>query len=285
MNEVLAIGPVMLLVSVIAGAMADPSSRNGRNLEPVLRLAVLVLLVVGSLLWLAPVARGQAGNDRNLQEDVAFGRELYLEHCAACHGVEARGTELGPDLVGVGAASADFYLRTGRMPAADSIGQQLSKEVAFNDAEILALVRYVDSLGTGPPIPQVDLSDTNPSDGQQLFIENCAACHGATGSGGAVGKEATAPGLRSPTPTQIAEAVTIGPGQMPVFTFPDEDLNDLVAHVRYLATQKHPGGADIGSIGPVPEGWVAWFIGMFALLVIVLFIGRAKKRPPTEIEE
>ncbi len=44
------------------------------------------------------------------------GEALYLQSCAACHGPGGAGTADGPPLVGVGAASADFVLRTGRMP-------------------------------------------------------------------------------------------------------------------------------------------------------------------------
>src|SRR2546427_11379122 len=41
---------------------------------------------------------------------------LYLRDCAWCHGNQADGTTRGPSLIGVGAASADFELSTGRMP-------------------------------------------------------------------------------------------------------------------------------------------------------------------------
>jgi len=48
---------------------------------------------------------------------VQRGRELFLDGCASCHGMDARGIpQTAPDLHGAGAASADFYLRTGRMP-------------------------------------------------------------------------------------------------------------------------------------------------------------------------
>ncbi|HKA03397.1 MAG TPA: cytochrome c, partial [Acidimicrobiales bacterium] len=50
-------------------------------------------------------------------ELVAQGRELYVTGCSSCHGGNGEGTTRAPTLIGVGAASASFYLTTGRMPA------------------------------------------------------------------------------------------------------------------------------------------------------------------------
>lgn len=166
------------------------------------------------------------------------------------------------------------------MPLANPDAQASHKDPAFPVEEIVALVRYVDSLGEGPPIPAVNLEGADLSNGQSLFIENCAACHGATGAGGAVGENAFAPSLIAATPTEIAEAMIIGPGQMPAFDFIEEDRNDVVNYVVYLRSQPRPGGADIGGVGPVSEGWVAWIVGMGALMLVALFIGRSKSAPP-----
>ena len=51
---------------------------------------------------------------------MARGRALFAQECASCHGEDLRGRpEKGPSLRGAGAAAADFYLSTGRMPLAD----------------------------------------------------------------------------------------------------------------------------------------------------------------------
>ncbi|MGH2735290.1 MAG: cytochrome bc1 complex diheme cytochrome c subunit [Actinomycetota bacterium] len=240
-----------------------------------MRSVRLCALMLG-LSWLvlgAPLASAQT-------DDAAEGRDIFVTNCASCHGADGAGTDRGPSLVGVGAASADFYLRTGRMPLANPDAQASHKDPAFPVEEIVAVVRYVDSLGEGPPIPAVDLEGADLSNGQSLFIENCAACHGATGAGGAVGENAFAPSLFAATPTEIAEAMIIGPGQMPAFNFIEEDRNDVVNYVVYLRTQPRPGGADIGGVGPVSEGWVAWIVGMGALTLVALFIGKSKSAPP-----
>ena len=204
------------------------------------------------------------------------GRDIFIARCATCHGAEGDGTQFGPDLRGVGAASADFQLRTGRMPLAEPGAQTIRKPRAFNDDQIHALVTYVASLGDGPEIPTVDLTDADLSQGSQLFANNCAACHGATANGGAVGENAFAPTLHSSEPLDVAEAMITGPGQMPVFAFDDQESDDIVAYVMYLKDRRAPGGLDIGGVGPVPEGYVAWALAMVILIVIVLFIGKQK---------
>jgi ubiquinol-cytochrome c reductase cytochrome c subunit len=64
---------------------------------------------------------------------------------------------------------------------------------------------------------------------------------------------------------------------MPPFDFADAQLNDIVNFVVYLREEPRPGGADIGGIGPVPEGFVAWFVGLGSLLLISRLIGSKRK--------
>jgi quinol---cytochrome-c reductase cytochrome c subunit len=214
-------------------------------------------------------------------DQVSDGRSLYLASCATCHGTTGSGTAKGQSLIGVGAAAADFELRTGRMPFSGPAGAQaVRKPPAFNDTQIRDLVAFVASLGPGPAIPTPTVDQSLISQGQQLFIGNCAPCHGAGGKGGAVGGGWLAPPLDQATATQVAEALLIGPGQMPVFSdLSGTQSNAIVTYVEYLRTAPNPGGFSIGGVGPVPEGFVSWLLGLGALMVIVLLIGRDWHRP------
>ena len=52
---------------------------------------------------------------------------------------------------------------------------------------------------------------------------------------------------------------------MPVFGAAEIDqrqLDELTAYVRYLREPEDPGGFPIGRIGPIPEGFVAWSVGI-----------------------
>lgn len=236
-------------------------------------LAALLLSGAAALVLAASGVRAQP-------DPVAEGRRLYVESCASCHGPTGAGTESGPDLRDAGAAGADFYLSTGRMPLASSNDQAVRKPPAFAPEEIDRIVAYVATLGEGPVIPYVSPEEASLQDGAELYLSNCAPCHGAAGNGGAAGRDAIAPGLHRATPLEIAEAVVVGPGQMPVFGFSQEERDAVVAYVDHLDDADDPGGADIGGIGPVPEGFVAWGVGMLSLVVAALLIGSRRGREP-----
>jgi ubiquinol-cytochrome c reductase cytochrome c subunit len=160
------------------------------------------------------------------------------------------------------------------MPLSSSNDQAVRKEPAFTPGEIEQIVAYVATLGEGPPLPDVLAATASLQDGAALYVANCAPCHGAAANGGAAGRDAIAPALHRATPVEIAEAIVVGPGQMPVFGFSQEDRDAVVAYVDHLDEADDPGGADIGGIGPVPEGFVAWGVGMLSLVVVALLIGR-----------
>lgn len=210
-------------------------------------------------------------------------RDVFVSSCASCHGPDGRGTEDGPSVRGVGAAMVDFQLRTGRMPLADPGVQAHRKPPAFDDEMRAALVDYVVSLEPGgEPVPFVDPVSGDLSAGQEIFVASCAPCHGATGSGGAVGREVLAPSLARAAPIEIAEAVIVGPGEMPVFDLDRHERDSVIAFIDYLQNHPDRGGADIGGVGPVPEGFVAWGLGMGACLAVVLIVGHHRKRRPGE---
>lgn len=245
-----------------------------------LRPTLLAVLAVAALMAVAvslAAARPQDAPRAASPVDGAAstGRDLYLVSCSSCHGADGAGTAVGPSIVNAGAAAADFQLSTGRMPFAGAPGSQARrKPPAFDQAQIDGLVDYVASLGSGPAIPSVQLDEALLPRGQDLFINNCAPCHGSTARGGAVGGGALAPPLQEATNLQVAEAVVIGPGQMPAFPFSEQDRNAIVTYVDYLRAAPNPGGFSIGGIGPVPEGLAAWLLGMGSLLLIVVLIGR-----------
>jgi ubiquinol-cytochrome c reductase cytochrome c subunit len=110
----------------------------------------------------------------------------------------------------------------------------------------------------------------------QLFTENCAGCHQVVAQGGVV-TGAVAPDLKDATPTQVAEAVRIGPYLMPRFSERQIDARGLDSIVRYVEYAKHPadrGGWAIGHLGPFPEGMVTWLIAAVALVAVALVIGK-----------
>jgi ubiquinol-cytochrome c reductase cytochrome c subunit len=210
------------------------------------------------------------------------GRQLFLDGCASCHGFDARGiADVGPDLHGAGASAADFYLRTGRMPLDVATGDQpLRSKPSYDESDIRALVRYIGSLG-GPSIPEVHPERGDLSEGQHAFTTYCAGCHQIMGEGGVV-TGAVPPPLKDATPTQIAEAVRIGPYLMPAFDEREIDrrtLNSIALYVqRVVKDPPDRGGWGIGHIGPIPEGMVAWLLAGGVLLLVARLIGERMER-------
>lgn len=258
--------------------------------------AALVLL---ACLALAPAALGdppragivhvRAAEGMSLLE---LGRQLYAGNCASCHGPNGGGilhapsgegagavTGLGPPVRDVGALAADFYLRTGYMPLGEPDEQPRRHRVLFSDREIRAMVAYVASLGKGPRIPRPHPERGSLSEGFTLFQDHCAGCHQIVGEGGYV-TGAVAPPLHSSSAVQIAQAVRIGPYLMPRFSeraIGPHELDSLIAYVQYTKHPQDSGGWSIGRIGPVPEGLVAWGLGMMALVATCVVIGRGLK--------
>lgn len=209
------------------------------------------------------------------------GQYLYIQGCSTCHGVNGEGTEDGPTLIGVGAAAADFYLRTGRMPLNQPLVQAPRKKPLYTDAQRAEIVKYVASLhdpseGPGPEIPHINTESGDLVEGMELYANNCAACHNSAGSGGALGRNYYAPRLDVTTPIEVAEAIRVGPGAMPVFgadTFTDHQVDSIVKYVSELKGQHGPGGLTLGRLGPFSEGFFAWVVGLGVLLALTRWIG------------
>jgi len=236
--------------------------------------------VFGTGLTLAVTAPATAADPAPRTPDPAHGQQLYLTACSSCHGLHGDGTPTGPSLRRSGAAGVDFYLSTGRMPLDKPVAQAERRRPVYGPADIADLVAYyVSAIGTGPAIPAVDPASGDLSLGAGLYADNCAACHGSGGAGGALGGSYHAPALRQATALQVAEAVRTGPGPMPVFgpgTLDHQQLQSIVRYVGYLQHPDDRGGYAMGHLGPIPEGFAGWFIGLGTLLLAVRFIGTSE---------
>jgi ubiquinol-cytochrome c reductase cytochrome c subunit len=268
------------------GPTLGPSPRAARVL---LSIAAVLASAVGLNLLFGPDdARAQeeglgaqwAADD----ELVDRGANLFGTHCALCHGERGRGLQqpgpqAGPSLIGVGASSVDFMIRTGRMPMTDAGDRLRRGPQRFEDEDRQALVAFVESLapGEGPDLPDVERWDEGDlSLGLELFTRNCAACHGPTAQGVAVGRRDVSSSLDVAEPIEIAQAVRSGPGVMPRFledTMDEEELLAVTAWVMELRDREAPGGWSFGRSGPVAEGLIALVVGLGLLGVIMYLLG------------
>ncbi len=276
-------------------------------------LAGLVVLLMGLMLtgglYSAFSPGAQADETATTAQDIQAGRELFLVGCSFCHGqngegvLTQNGTQYGPALTDVGAASVDFQVGTGRMPMTQPGQQAERKPPVYTEEETRLLAAYVDSLGTGPAIPTVNdytLPETNPdgsefdkeaaiSRGGQIFLTNCTACHNFDGSGGAMPRGGYAPTLRGVSSKHIYEALLTGPQAMPSFSngalTPDEK-RDVIAYLKETDETPGYGGFGLGALGPVSEGVFAWLVGIGALVGFAIWIAahttRSNKQKPAD---
>lgn len=284
-----------------------PRHRHGRTrghsaaLRRLLRVSSLVLggFVVAAALNLAfgGGAVAQEGDAPSGDEElIARGAEVFGARCATCHGEEGRGvsretnpSNYGPSIQGLGPAAFDFAIRTGRMPLEDPREAVRHREPRLTDGERQAVVAWSRTLpGNGPEVPDVDgWEEADLSRGLEQFTTNCAACHGPTGEGIAVGSADFSSPLDEATPLEVAEAIRTGPGVMPVFAeevMPHDELLATVRWVMDLRDRATPGGASIGRTGPVAEGMLAWILAFGALTVIMYLLGEKTEEEGEEAD-
>jgi ubiquinol-cytochrome c reductase cytochrome c subunit len=263
---------------------------TARRRHPAAGYAVVLLMLVAIGMGYAAITGGGASASSNAapnQQSIAKGQQLFSQNCASCHGLQAQGTAVAPSLIGVGSAAVDFQVGTGRMPGQDTSAEEARKQPKFPPDQIQDLANYVASLAGGPAKPtaaEVSTSGASVAVGQQLFINNCAACHNFVGAGGALTYGKYAPALTQATPTQIYEAMLTGPEAMPVFnntTLTPDSKRDIISYVTEKRAEQNPGGFSLGRIGPVTEGLVA-FLGLLFFMVLAAMWLTAKQHGKTE---
>jgi ubiquinol-cytochrome c reductase cytochrome c subunit len=254
--------------------------------HPLAAVVVMALALVGLAgLYALLAPSSQASTTTATSTQIEEGKQLFLVGCSSCHGLNAEGViddagnVLGPSLIGVGAASVDFQVSTGRMPMARADVQAPQKTPAYTEEQVAALAAYVASLAPGPAIPtpeQVDPALGDIARGGELYRTNCAQCHNTTGQGGALTMGKYAPKLTGVEPVHIYEAMLTGPQSMPVFSddvLTPEDKRDIIAFLTNVQNEPNPGGFGIGRIGPVSEGLWVWLIGLGALIGVAAWVG------------
>lgn len=265
---------------------------SARRRHPLAAIVVLLLALActgGLYAVFAPADKAQA-EETAQSLTIEEGKKLYAVGCASCHGTGGQGTSDGPSLVGVGAASVDFQVSTGRMPAATSQGAQVPKKKnIYSQAEIDQLAAYIASLGAGPSVPTEEQYGSEGADiakGGELFRNNCAQCHNFTGKGGALTEGKYAPSLEGVDPKHIYEAMQTGPQNMPSFpdtTLSEQNKKDIIAYLHAVNSDEtvNPGGLELGGLGPVTEGLFSWIFGLGALIAVAVWVAartaKAKK--------
>ncbi len=258
--------------------------------SPALRRALLGWLVVAAAAGLLGVAAAAAwAQDAGVEDaggpaeaSVQNGNRLYAQHCATCHGADGAGgavpgyggeaPALDPELnPSVTVAYLDLVMSTGRMPPAGSPYDNRTRQVVLDEAERADVIAFmVAELGVEGEIPEVGEGDAGR--GQQIYARNCAHCHGSTGSGGVAGAGAWTPGVIDAPAETVAEAIRVGPFNMPQFEeeqISDSEVADVVAFLD--AVQEEPTTPVFGLVELNPV-YASGFVALLALVVVLSLV-------------
>lgn len=243
----------------------DLIATRERRATWVVTLVAVVLVLAGG----GAMAGAQEGEDPTAERDqVVWGGELFQAQCAACHGTRLEGGigpgDLGgPAMTDIDIAYVDLTMRTGRMPIVDeSVGVRIDQ---LTDDQREAINAYLLAVFDLPgEIPTV--GDGEAARGQELYVRNCAACHGAAGDGGVAGADNTVPPLTDVDPVAVVEATRVGPFTMPGFNeavLSDQQLDDIVAYLA-LADATPRSAVGVRELDQVGEALFALGLALLA---------------------
>lgn len=198
----------------------------------------VVALTAGAIVWLtvagarSPLVSAYVPRPRMVDDGMRLAREL---RCAHCHSVRGQGGIVGPDLALATPGHDDDWMRIHlRNPQAVVPGSAMPS-MGLGDAEIDALVAYVNELRGGGPY-----SDQAP----RMTRRYCSECHRIAGRGGDKGPDLTSIGdarSRSFIHRYIENPKSlVGNSQMPGFLQPEGPLTHAQIEdiARYLAGQR-----------------------------------------------
>lgn len=189
------------------------------------------------------------------------GDKLYEKHCGACHGLNGSGGVGVPLSLPSFQASVDdhFLFQTIRLGRP---GRVMPANNDLSDAQITAIVKHIRSLA--PDIIPIAFDNEKRikgdiANGEKLYSENCAQCHGAKGEGGhGTGVTFSRPRdlpiiapalsnsgfLAAASDEMIRQTITYGRRGTPMQAFGrkgqnEQEIDDIVAYIRSFEEAKH----------------------------------------------
>lgn len=182
------------------------------------------------------------------------GEQLYTTHCSACHGTTGNGG------VGVPLALPDFQygVTNDYLETTIRLGRPGRIMPAFNNlsnSEVKAIVKYIRNWAPGKPFKYSNKKiKGNIKHGKQIYVKNCATCHGAKGEGGKgtgvtfsrprnlpiIAPALNNPGFLASAPDLMIKTVLMNGREgtpMPSFLkngLSEKDIDDVVSYVRFF---------------------------------------------------
>ncbi len=240
-------------------------------------LGWLLLVATLAALWAAGLVPALAAEEPLTTAERQAAGTLYANQCATCHGADGGGgtipgtDDTAPPLAGnpqVTVSYVDLTVRVGRMPPPKNEPfDNRERHIVLTEDERRILVQYMkeqfDLEGEIPTPPPGDAAR-----GREVYAANCAQCHGSTGAGGVAGAGAWTPPVVDRSDVAIAEAIRVGPFEMPRFgeeQITDQEIGDVAAFMAFVGEEQ---GTPLGLIELNPV-YASGFAFLFALVVLV----------------
>ena len=218
---------------------------------------------------------------------------IYANQCATCHGAGGLGAKIpgtddvAPALAGrpdVTVPYVDLTVRVGRMPPPKNEPfDNRARTVTIDDEQRRALVAYMkeqfDLEGEVPDPPEGDAVR-----GREVYAANCAQGHGSTGAGGVAGAGAWTPSVIDRDAVAVAEAIRVGPFEMPRFgeeQISDQEIGDVNAFLDFVAEEE---GTPLGlvEVNPVYASGFAFLFAVVILFSALWIAGRPTMFPDAD---
>jgi mono/diheme cytochrome c family protein len=232
------------------------------------------------------------------QGTLARGAQIYSENCAVCHGIDGQGRvgatlakdwpSIRPDL-----RVRDTIVNGGPgllMPAWST-----ENGGPLEQGEIDDLVCYILSWQTGGP-PFIFSTPTpivlaltpppgvigNVTNGANIYLQNCALCHGANGEG-RIGADLSKdwPSIRPDLRIRSVIVSGVEDTAMPAWSqanggpLTETEIDDTVAYLLTWSTAPYPAPevTEEPDTGGLLTGWPVWlfFILLFVIIIAAVF--------------
>jgi mono/diheme cytochrome c family protein len=251
------------------------------------KLIVLALvLVVLSGATGGMIALAQAPSQEELEE----GALIYTQNCSMCHGPQGEGrigATLSKDWPSI---RPDLRVKdtiTNGIPGSVMPAWSEDKGGPLSSEQIDLLTNYILSWQTGgaiivtspTPVVLVPLTEVpgvigDPTNGANLFVENCAVCHGPQGQG-RIGATLAKDWPSFRPDLQVKETIVSGiqGSVMPAWStskggpLDDGQINDITA---YIMTWESTGAALTPAVTATEEPTNTWLSGAGGVIVLAL---------------
>ncbi len=235
------------VASPVVAAMPDGALFHiitfGQNLMPAHGPLVSVddrWKVIGYLRTLQRQEIARLADDprRNSAPTADYGRELFAQNCASCHG--DKGLQPSPGvptlhLPAVLSIAGDEYYTAIIANGRPSAGMPAWK-TALTPAQRQSVLLYIRTWAW--PTPHIEpyaVAKADPARGKALFLSHCIGCHGPEGAGG-IGNMLNAPSFQSLASDDfLRRTISLGRHRtaMPApYDLTEGDVNALIAYIR-----------------------------------------------------